>query len=151
MNEQDWIRLCLAAARRSDCSRVRFGALAIQRGVVAGAGWNHNPMGEPDCAAHCAGGIRRGVRSGTMIERCYAIHAEQHAILNANGWADEIVVLGLLPTGNWFDNGGGFYCTMCARIMRAAGVGTVHIWTADGWRSLTIEEAWRQSYETGLA
>lgn len=142
--------LCADAASRADCSKVRFGAVALdEAGGVLGAGWNHIPDGAASCSTDCVGGIRKGVRSGTMLERCYAIHAEQHALLNAGGTAHRVVVLGFLPDGSRFDNGGGFYCTLCARIMRAAGVQVVTVWAGGAWRDVSIEAAWEQSY--GLA
>lgn len=143
-------------ARRSDCDKIKFGAVAIRggpNGDWVADGWNHNPKAMPgwSCAAACAGGIRQGVRSGTCVERCYAIHAEQHALLNAPGPVDEIAVAGLLPDGALFDNGGGFYCTVCARLMVAAGVQYVSIWSHGERRRIGVTEAWDQSYSVGAA
>lgn len=139
-------RACVDAATRSDCSKVGFGAVALdEAGRILSVGWNHIPEGRADCAGDCVGGIRSGVESGTKLERCHAVHAEQHAVIRAKGAVHAVAVIGILPDGSRFDNGGGFYCTMCARIMAAAGVKVVWIWS-DRWIKLTMDEAWNQSY-----
>jgi deoxycytidylate deaminase len=146
--------LLMKRAHNSDCDKIKFGAAALdQSGAVLAVGWNHNPHRAYgwSCAKHCVGGIRQGVKSGTCVERCYAVHAEQHALLNTGGSAHEIAVAGLLPDGSLFDNGGGFYCTVCARLMAAAGVKVVSIWNQGQRTRLTMVEAWEQSYGIGAA
>lgn len=145
---------CLRMAERSDCTKIKFGAVALDDKLEPiGYGWNHNPM--PDaawsCASDCVGGIRKGVRSGTCVERCYALHAEQHALLQASAPVYEIAVAGLLPDGTLFDNGGGFYCTVCARLMASAGVRVVSIWAGGEQKRLLIADVWEQSYRAATA
>ena len=149
MNDAELLQECLAVAANSDCAKLRFGAVACdETGAIIGDGWNHNPkpFDTYACARDCVGKLREGVRSGTCVERCYAIHAEQHALLRAGGAAYEIVVAGLRPDDSLFDNGGGFYCTVCARLMASAGVKYVSIWNAGVRTRITIEQAWEQSY-----
>lgn len=144
--------LCLQAARKSNCDKIKFGAVVIgSNGDLLSTGWNHIPKSNITCKENCVGDIRKDVKSGTCVERCYSIHAEQHAVLNAGkreGYNPpyELAVIGILPDGTLFDNGGGFYCTVCARIMKSAGVKVVWIWTNDDWKSITVDEAWEQSY-----
>lgn len=137
-------------AEKSDCSKIRFGALALTvSGDIIGEGWNHNPNPFPNytCSEFCVGGIRKGVRSGTCVERCYAIHAEQHALITATEKPHEILVAGWLPDGSLFDNGGGFYCTVCARFMVASGVRVVSVWSRGVRKQITIGECWNDSYK----
>ena len=144
----------LERARLSDCDKIKFGAVALdEQGAELASGWNHNPHRSPlwVCATDCAGGIRRGVRSGTCVERCHAIHAEQHALLWAGRDVYEVAVAGILPDGSLFDNGGGFYCTVCARLMVVAGVQYVSIWSKGERVRLTMAEAWEQSYSIATA
>jgi deoxycytidylate deaminase len=157
----------LRVANYSHCDKVKFGAAALDGdGNVFAYGWNHNPCtpaapnacADPvrdfSCSRDCVGGIRRDVRSGTCVERCFAVHAEQHAILSAKSVAAltgpkpiyEIAVAGRMPDGSLFDNSGGFYCTVCARIMLTAGVQRVSIWDKGVRRRLTIRDVWDQSY-----
>jgi dCMP deaminase len=154
MTDQELLDLLLATAQRSDCAKLKFGAAAIDaEGTVRVTGYNHHPHPPAGytCAERCAGGIRKGVKSGTCVERCYAIHAEQHALLRGGLGVVEIAVAGLLPDGSLFDNGGGFYCTVCARLMLTAGVQRVSIWSNGERKVLSIHEAWDQSYSIGAA
>ena len=148
MSDDELLERLLHEARKSDCAKLKFGAAALQNGRICGLGFNHNPLSDPSwlCATDCVGGIRAGVKSGTCVERCFAVHAEQHALLHAFGSPDEIAVAGLLPDGALFDNGGGFYCTVCARFMVAAGISVVSIWSGGKRKRLSIHEAWAQSY-----
>lgn len=148
------LEILLAEARLSDCAKLQFGAAALNAaGEILALGHNHNPLPTLgySCATHCAGGIRQGVKSGTRVELCYAIHAEQHALLGAGGSAYEIAVAGLLPGNLLFDNGGGFYCTVCARLMAAGGVEFVTVFSKACPVRLTIAEAVSQSYRLATA
>jgi len=141
------------AADKSDCAKIRFGAAALDEGGhILAIGYNHNPRPDPgwSCAASCAGGIRAGVRSGTCVERCYAVHAEQHALLLARLPIYEIAVAGWLPDGTLFDNGGGFYCTVCARLMASAGVAKVGIWADGRYKQISIDQAWGDSFRLAV-
>jgi deoxycytidylate deaminase len=141
-------------SKNSDCSKIRFGALALTKdGRVVGEGWNHNPNPflNYSCSEFCVGGIRKGVRSGTCVERCYAIHAEQHALITAVQKPYEILVAGWFPDGSLFDNGGGFYCTVCSRFMLVSGVQIVSVWSKGFRKMLTIEECWNDSYKIACA
>ena len=155
MTTSELLSQLLQEARRSNCDKIRFGAAVLNRSdEILALGHNHNPasIGGWSCATQCVGDIRKGVKSGTCVERCFSIHAEQHALIQVSpDLAYEVAVAGLLPDGSLFDNGGGFYCTVCVRIMRAAGVRFVTIWSKGESRRLTIAEAWDQSYSIATA
>lgn len=154
VNDIELLGTLLGQASLSDCAKIKFGAAALtQDGRELGLGCNHNPLPAEgwSCGRDCVGGIRLNVRSGTCVERCYAIHAEQAALLSAGGRVHEIAVAGVLPDGALFDNGGGFYCTVCARLMAAAGVEVVSIWSQGQRRRLTMAQAWEQSYSIAVA
>ena len=150
-------------AGKSNCDKLRFGAVVLSKsGLVLGTGFNHNPMASKEwsCEIECVGKLRKGVRSGTCVERCFSVHAEQSALLSCipseRGFTSliapyEIAVAGWWPSGEAFDNQkGGFYCSVCARIMAEAGIQYVRIWRGGKGKRVTIEEAWRTSYENAL-
>lgn len=140
----------LQIAHKSTCEKLRFGAAALsQEGQILALGYNHNPLPMKDwtCKVDCVGDLRKGIKSGTQVERCFSLHAEQHAILQvARIPIFEIAVAGLWPDDSLFDNGGGFYCTVCARLMAAVGVHYVTIWTLGQPQRITMQQAWDQSY-----
>jgi len=150
MSDKELLERIKGLALKSDCSKIRFGALALTiDGRIVGEGWNHNPNPflNYTCSEFCVGGIRKGVRSGTCVERCYAVHAEQHALIKAIEKPHEILVAGWLPDNSLFDNGGGFYCTVCSRFMIASGVQIVSVWSKGFRKQLTINECWNDSYK----
>lgn len=146
---QHYIDLCYNYAKLSTCSKARFGSIIVTANEnlplglrdssrperIVGKGWNHSPNPAcEDCAALCAGKLRLGVKSGTRIELCYAVHAEQYALLQAGTLAKDGAVFVTGYDGNWQKNlkknpeapvghpTRGFYCSMCARLMWAAGI-----------------------------
>ena len=69
---------------RSTCLRRRFGAIIVNNDEIIATGYNGAPAGLKTCKerGEC---MRRklNIESGTRAEVCYAIHAEQNAILQA--------------------------------------------------------------------
>src|SRR5271166_912463 len=170
LDYQKYIDMCYEIARDSTCSKARYGAVIValdfasssspNREFIVGKGTNHSPNPAcEDCAALCAGGIRAGIKSGTRLELCYAVHAEQWALLQAGPLAKNgtMFVAGLdanwekmlrkdpsLPPGH---PNAGFYCSMCARLMWAAGVKYIvrdTVW--DIPIVYSMEEAWASAY-----
>ena len=143
------LELCTAAATQSNCDKIKYGAVAIDdAGTIVGVGYNHNPMPSPGwtCTENCVGGIRSGVKSGTNIERCFAVHAEIHAVLNSYRDAYEIVLVGIDPLGTPRYSYLGFYCTMCVRVMKTAGIKYVTVFVDGNPVRKTMQEAWDEAY-----
>lgn len=158
--EQDraYLDACYEHARATTCAKARVGALVVSAGEVVGTGCNRSP--NPaflDCASLCAGGIRKGVKSGTRAELCYAVHAEQWAIHEAGTLAKDATLYvasfdadwnkrlkdSSLPLGHPMR---GFYCSVCARACWMAGIGRVVTDGVGGIVEFTPEEIWRTSY-----
>ncbi len=166
--ESELYGILRALAEKSDCDKLRFGAVVLSKsGAILGTGFNHNPMPSEgwSCEVNCVGKLRKGVRSGTCVERCFSVHAEQAALLSCilsyQNFAPyeiardftpyEIAVAGWWPNGEAFDNQkAGFYCSVCARIMAEAEIRYVRIWRGGEGKRVTIEEAWRTSYKNAL-
>lgn len=155
-------RACLDACYRlalsSPCVKARVGALVVADNTVLGYGYNHSPNpGCDDCASLCAGGIRAGIKSGTRLELCHAVHAEQWAIHGAGPAAKGATLYvasfdaewnkrlkdASLPLGHILH---GFYCSMCARACWMAGIARVVTDGVDGIVEFTLEDIWKTSY-----
>lgn len=69
-----------AWALRGTCRRRKVGCLLVDKnGYPLASGYNGPPAGEPHCIdVPCAGA---DAPSGTGLEKCEAIHAEQNALL----------------------------------------------------------------------
>jgi len=74
-----WIGIVLLLEKRSTCLRRKVGAVIVKDNVLLSTGWNGAPSG----MKHCDVCIRKrdGIPSGTRLEYCKAVHAEQNALL----------------------------------------------------------------------
>lgn len=79
-----FMNIAIEVARRSTCTRRQIGAIIVSDvGEIKSTGYNGNPRGLPHC--HEIGCIRDklGIPSGTRLETCTAVHAEQNALIQA--------------------------------------------------------------------
>ncbi len=62
----------------------QIGAIVVRNKRILTTGYNGAPSGVTSCKERqeCIR-IKRGIKSGTMQEVCYAVHAEQNAIIQA--------------------------------------------------------------------
>ena len=73
-------QLAALVAQRSTCARRSVGCVLVSaRGHILGTGYNGVPRGHPHCIdVRCPGAA---LPSGTGLDVCEAIHAEQNALL----------------------------------------------------------------------
>jgi len=82
--DEYFIRIAHTVARRSTCIRRQIGSIVVSDvGEIKSTGYNGNPRGLPHCEE--SGCIRDelGIPSGTRMETCTAVHAEQNALIQA--------------------------------------------------------------------
>ena len=74
------LKMAVLAASRGTCVRRQVGCILINKyGHIIGTGYNGVPAGDEHCIDKpCAGA---GLPSGTGLDKCGAIHAEQNALL----------------------------------------------------------------------
>lgn len=141
--EQDrfYMKMAIAAANRSNCARGcqkdgngrylrdkdggligqtrKFGCVIVKGDNVVSIGYNAQAPGQPLCAD--VGCLREaeGIASGTRIERCRAVHAEDHAFLKmlASGVAASTVGATMYVTSE--------PCEVCAKSIAGSGVDTL--------------------------
>lgn len=107
--------ICIAGvvSTRSTCIHRQVGAVIVRDNHILTTGYNGAPSG----IVHCnegGGCLRDGVQSGTMHEKCRAVHAEQNAIIQASLHGVSI-------------SGATIYCThqpcvLCAKMLINAGI-----------------------------
>lgn len=79
-----FMNIAIEVSRRSTCTRRQIGAIIVSDvGEIKSTGYNGNPRGLPHCEE--IGCIRDelGIPSGTRLETCTAVHAEQNALMQA--------------------------------------------------------------------
>jgi deoxycytidylate deaminase len=143
----------LELAQRSPDLKLKYGAVLVaDAGEVIGEGANHPAPGYR--CEDCPRVKDRSIKSGTQLERCFAIHAEQEALMDA--WRANrpridrqltMYVLGMHPDGTpLLLDEALFSCSICSRIMAAAGVRYVCVATKSGAATLTIAKALETSF-----
>lgn len=115
-----FMELCKAISNWSSCYQEgrKIGAIIVKNKRILTTGYNGAPSGIMSCVerGEC---LRRkmGIPSGTRHELCYAIHAEQNAIIQAAKLGVSI-------------DGATLYCThqpcvICAKMIVNAGISRV--------------------------
>jgi dCMP deaminase len=78
-----WLRVATAIAELGTCARRKVGCVLVDaRGHVLSTGYNGPAAGEPHCIDQACPGA--GLASGTGLEACEALHAEQNALLQCS-------------------------------------------------------------------
>jgi dCMP deaminase len=116
----DWdayyLRIAAAVAERASCRRRRVGAVLVLARRIVATGYNGAPPGLPHCidAGRECLRERMGVPSGERHELCYALHAEQNAVIQAARVGESLsgAVLYVTTTP----------CSLCARVIVSAGI-----------------------------
>jgi dCMP deaminase len=83
-NDEYLMAIAVDAAARCNCRKTVVGAVIVRDGRIISTGYNGTIAGYRNCID---GGCPRcedaDVRSGTQLDRCICVHAEQNALLNA--------------------------------------------------------------------
>ena len=81
--DEYFMRIADVVATRSNCSRRHVGAVIVKDRHILSTGYNGTPHGVKNCfeggCPRCSG----KVESGTHLDECLCVHAEQNAICQA--------------------------------------------------------------------
>ncbi len=109
-----FMSICEIVSTRSSCSHRKVGAIIVKDNRILATGYNQPPSGFPHCES--IGCIRDNldIPSGENQEICFALHAEQNALMQASKFG--------IST-----NGATLYtnfkpCSICARLIVNAGI-----------------------------
>ena len=79
-----FMNIAIEVSRRSTCTRRQIGAIIVSDvGEIKSTGYNGNPRGLPHCDEMGCIRDQLGIASGTRLETCTAVHAEQNALIQA--------------------------------------------------------------------
>jgi len=112
--DQYFMSIAKVVATRGNCSRRQVAALIVMDHRIVSTGYNGTPAGIRNCfaggCARCAG----TAPSGTGLDECICVHAEQNAICQAARYGIHV-------------EGGVMYvtispCLTCAKLIVSAGI-----------------------------
>lgn len=80
-----YMNIAVQVSLRSTCMRRKVGAVIVKDNRILSTGYNGAPSGLPNCIDDCSRCYRsaHNIPSGQLLDMCYAVHAEQNAIMNA--------------------------------------------------------------------
>ncbi len=81
--DEYFLKIASVVAERSTCRRHHMGAVAVRDKRILTTGYNGAAAGLKDCLELGCLRDEQGIESGTRVEICRAIHAEQNAIIQA--------------------------------------------------------------------
>lgn len=113
-----YMEIARTVAKRSTCIRSNVGAVMVSDNRIIATGYNGAPSKMPHCIDM---GVcfrnENGVESGTKLETCRSVHAEQnliaHCSFHGSSSKDSTVYCTMLP------------CVICAKLLINAGVSTL--------------------------
>ena len=115
-----YMNMAVAASLRSTCMRRRVGAVIVKDNRILSTGYNGAPKGLPNCIDDCKRCYRseHNIPSGQMLEMCYAVHAEQNAIMNALKTGEDLKGASLYVNT--------YPCCTCMKLVIQAGIAEVY-------------------------
>lgn len=102
------------AATRSTCLRRRVGAVIVKDRMVLSTGYNDTPRGIRNCGDGGCERCRSDAASGTSLDTCLCLHAEQNAVIQAAYHGVAIAGAALYCTHQ--------PCLTCAKIIVNSGI-----------------------------
>lgn len=128
-----FMNIAIEVSRRSTCTRRQIGAIIVSDdGMIKSTGYNGNPRGLPHCEEIGCIRDKLGIPSGTRLETCTAVHAEQNALIQAGTNARGSTLYSTIVP-----------CPICARMILNAQVGRVVY--IDDYSDLTGVELLKQA------
>lgn len=82
--DETWMNIAYDIMKRSTCIRRHIGAVILDKyGNIASTGYNGSARGLEHCDVQGCIRLKEKIPSGTMLEKCRAVHAESNALLQA--------------------------------------------------------------------
>lgn len=108
------MRMAALAATRSTCVRRHVGAVIVKDRMVLSTGYNDTPRGLPNCGDGGCARCASEAASGTQLDTCLCIHAEQNSIVQA-AYHGVTIAGGTIYTTHQ-------PCLTCAKLIVNAGI-----------------------------
>ncbi|UCE81565.1 MAG: cytidine/deoxycytidylate deaminase family protein [Methanobacteriota archaeon] len=110
-----FMNIAIEVSRRSTCTRRQIGAIIVSDvGEIKSTGYNGNPRGLQHCEEIGCIRDKLAIPSGTRLETCTAVHAEQNALMQAGTNARNSTLYSTIVP-----------CPICARMILNAQVARV--------------------------
>lgn len=110
-----FMTLTKLVAWRSTCTRRKVGAVLVRDRMIISTGYNETPRGTPNCGDRgCPRCADTSVLSGSRLDECLCVHAEQNALIQAAFHGQQTAGATLYTLA--------LPCLTCAKLIVNAGV-----------------------------
>lgn len=109
-----FMRMAVLAASRSTCLRRHVGAVVVKERMVLSTGYNDTPRGLPNCGDGGCARCASEAPSGTGLDTCLCIHAEQNSVVQAAYHGVSVAGATIYTTHQ--------PCLTCAKLIVNAGI-----------------------------
>ena len=115
-----YMNIAIQVSLRSTCIRRKVGAIIVKDNRILSTGYNGAPSGLPNCCDDCKRCYRsaHNIPSGQMLDMCYAVHAEQNAILNAMKTGEDLRGASLYVNT--------YPCATCMKLILQVGIRNIY-------------------------
>lgn len=115
-----YMNIAVQVSLRSTCTRRRVGAVIVKDNRILSTGYNGSPSKIPNCTDFTDRCYRslNNIPSGEKLDLCYAIHAEQNAIMNALRTGESLEGASIYITT--------FPCSTCAKLILQSGIRNIY-------------------------
>lgn len=115
-----FMNIAVQVGLRSTCIRRKVGALIVKNNTIVSTGYNGSPKGLPNCSddeSRCYRS-KHNIPSGEQLDKCFAVHAEINAIMQASKAGVDLEGAEFFVTT--------FPCSSCAKAIIQAGVKKIY-------------------------
>lgn len=140
-----YMNLAAEEAKKSNCIKSKRGALIVKENEIIGKGYNKVTL--EDLCNPC---IREDIKDNSRVELCFAIHAEQMAILNAVNSSKPLTgsrIYHVKIKNGEIVAAGKPSCTVCSRLIYESGISEVVLLHEDGYFIYKSKEFNELSFE----
>lgn len=119
--DEYYLNIALAVSKRSTCLRRHYGCVIVKDDVIVATGYNGSPRGCDNCCdiGKCN---REDSERYQGYEHCPAVHAEQNALLSVDRSHSKDSTLYLACECDGKEDEGPQPCSLCAKMIKNAGI-----------------------------
>lgn len=122
---EKWIEEAEKEAKKSKCLKSQVGVVIVKDGEIISKGYNKIVVTDElfvNKESYCNPCIREDIHDNSLVERCYAIHAEQMALINTKCDLEGSIMYHIKIKNGKRVPIESPACTVCNKMLKEAGI-----------------------------
>lgn len=147
-----YMKLAAQEAVKSTCIKSKRGAIIVKDDKIVGKGYNKVTEGHDNVTLEglCNPCIREDIHDKSRVELCYAVHAEQMAIIDAGNNKNPLFgarMYHIKVKNGEMQPSGKPSCTTCSKMVDESGIIEFVLWHEEGYAVYDSKEFNKLSFE----